>query len=883
MTTTLISAFEAHVARQPDKIFWRDGSGGTGQEWSFAQMRAAAGGFAAAYHTAGLQLAAPLLLFLPHGGGAMAAFIGALLAGGTPCFMACPTTRQHAPVFWASHADVLARLGKPLIVTTSTFAAQMRQAGLAELASGILVADAVAPGAGVVQPADPAVGTAALLVASSGTIARKKFVGMTHAAILAHTAAYAERLAMTGSDNVVNWLPLHHHIGLLAGAVLPMILGQTVTGIPAGDWVARPALLFDALHQHHGHFTWMPNFAFELLEQVVPRDYAGELSHVKAFVNCGEACRPATLHRFAQRFEPLGVRPEQLQLCYTVAESVFAVSQTRPAGTRHTLRLESVKLHRFNQAVDAPKGERAVELFGMGEPLAGADMRISDEDGNPVAEDIVGEITLAGPFVTHEYINDPRTTFERFAHGRFRTGDFGFMRGGELYVLGRKDDQINVNGWRLFGQEVERIINELPGMKPFRSAAFGVFNRKTGSEDLIVVAEYEGPGGADSAGGRQLSRAVRAAVYDQTGIEVSVMHVAEPDWLIRHAGGGITRRASRTKYIKTVAAAVLPAGAAPQGSVTFTELADVIAGHFLCRAADITPATVVGDIAGWNSLSHTTLMLELEAAFDVRFDDTEMFSFVSVADLVRRISILQAKKAPGRPDRNVYRSNGVSIVRLGEANTGAADIVVFAGLAMKMDGGPDVVDFASILAETDLRDSTKYFVTDRRQRFFVDQQKDVAAALDAASPQPKILIGNSTGGYGALLFAQHLPQVQGVLVFGPHPQPPDAIRDEAAHPAVPPVRFHPGVHYCILFGEAGDADDLQQLQAAIDDPSRQHIVIVRNCGHNLLGYLNAEKLLAPVLGCAARPATMAADIAAIVAQLPPKPELRLEPSAPKTA
>jgi len=869
MTRTLVSAFQENALRHPQKVFWRHLSAGHCEEFTFSQVYDRARAFAAAYRDAGLQPGCVVLIFLPHHPDAAAAFLGAMLAGGVPSFMAVPSPRQHQAVFWPSHAGLLQLLDAPLVVTTDMFAAQMRTHGLAALAGGVVAVEAVGRDA-VAGPAfETRADAVALLQHGSGTISRKKFVPMTHQAILRHVDYYAARLGMTAGDNCVNWLPLYHDIGLIAGTVAPMVLGQTVTCMSASEWVARPAVLFEALQLYDGHFTWMPNFAFELVEQAVPRDFAGDLSAVKAFINCGESGKPQSFHRFQQRFSRFGLREEQLQLCYAMAESVFAISQTVPGSRAGSVRLESEKLNRHGLAVDAAEGARATQLFGMGRPLPGIDVRINGADGLGVAENIVGEITLAGECLFSGYLNDPRTTFERFADGRFRTGDSGFMRDGELYVVGRKDDLVTVNGWKLFGQEVERIINELPGMKPWRSAAFGAFNRKTGSEDLVVIVEYDGADGPESDNGKQLGRAIREAVHDQTGIEVSVLRVEAPGWLVRNAGGRITRRASRTKYIKDVAASQAIAEAPSQGSATFVELAGIIAEHFNHPAADVHLGTVAGDVAGWHSLAHTTLMLELESAFGVRFDEAEMFGFVSVADLVRRIEVLRAEQAPSRPDRVMYRTNAASIVRFGAADSVTPDLVIFAGLAMKMGGGLDVMDFASVLAGTDVRNHTKYFITDRRQGFFLDCLDDVSAALNALSDKPKILIGNSMGGYGALLFAQKLTNVQAVLAFVPRTQPPEILRGRA-HPV---VRFRAGVDYSILYGEAEDSDDLQFLQQNIDQLNRQHLIMVRNCGHNLVRYLNAEGLLAPVLGCTADSGTMAGKIRKIVGQLPAKPEL----------
>ena len=44
--------------------------------------------------------------------------------------------------------------------------------------------------------------------------------------------------------------------------------------------------------------------------------------------------------------------------------------------------------------------------------------------------------------------------------------------------------------------------------------------------------------------------------------------------------------------------------------------------------------TVAGDVDGWDSLSHALIVLRLEKAFDIRFDDADLGRVQSVGELV---------------------------------------------------------------------------------------------------------------------------------------------------------------------------------------------------------------------------------------------------------
>jgi len=55
-------------------------------------------------------------------------------------------------------------------------------------------------------------------------------------------------------------------------------------------------------------------------------------------------------------------------------------------------------------------------------------------------------------------------------------------------------------------------------------------------------------------------------------------------------------------------------------------------------AASITAETTAADVPGWTSVAHLTLVLELEKAFKITFDNDEIVSMGSVAAIVERLN-----------------------------------------------------------------------------------------------------------------------------------------------------------------------------------------------------------------------------------------------------
>lgn len=54
-------------------------------------------------------------------------------------------------------------------------------------------------------------------------------------------------------------------------------------------------------------------------------------------------------------------------------------------------------------------------------------------------------------------------------------------------------------------------------------------------------------------------------------------------------------------------------------------------------AASLTEQTTAADVPGWTSVAHLSLVLELEKAFKIAFDNDEIVSMGSVAAVLERL------------------------------------------------------------------------------------------------------------------------------------------------------------------------------------------------------------------------------------------------------
>jgi len=470
-----------------------------------------------------------------------------MLAGLTPAFMPCTSSRQDPALYWSSHATLMARIAPAAIVAEPTDLVEMRASGLDLSRVTALSPSDVPLGA---KPGDalPSIETIALLQHSSGTTGLKKGVKLSYAAILRQLESYGSALALRPGDRFVSWLPLYHDMGLIACWITPVYFGVPVVHIDPFEWLGRPELLLVLIERYNGTHAWLPNFAFEHLARVAaPVAGSVRLESMRAFIDCSEPCRAETFDRFAAAFAASGVQPYMLQCCYAMAETVFAVTQTRlDTPVRRIFIRRTAVAAGQRVEVSACPGDGLSPMLSTGKPIAGAAVEVLNSDGARLPEGHVGEIAVRASFLFSGYNHEPERTAARLRDGLYLTNDQGFLHEGELFILGRIDDVIIVNGKNVYAHDVEAVVAAVPGVKAGRGVALGLYDEAVGSEALVVVAER-----AETVAGPDIDvrRAISAAVFATIGVKPVDIRLVEPDWLVKTTSGKVSRSENLRKYV----------------------------------------------------------------------------------------------------------------------------------------------------------------------------------------------------------------------------------------------------------------------------------------------------------------------------------------------
>ena len=398
--------------------------------------------------------------------------------------------------------------------------------------------------------------TLAFLQYTSGSTGTPKGVILNHANLIHNSALIAHAFENTRSSLGVFWLPSYHDMGLIGGILQPLYVGRTNILMSPVAFLQRPFRWLSAISRFGGTTSGGPNFAYDLcVRKITPKQRERlDLSSWKVAFNGAEPVRQETLDRFAEMFEPCGFRPEAFYPCFGLAEATLIVSGGYVGEKPFVGCYDSAALA-DNRAVRVDRNdEMATGIVGCGHTLPDQEIAVADPETLESCNDgEVGEIWIRGPSVAQGYWREPRSTAETFqatlrdtGEGPFlRTGDLGFVDGGELFVTGRIKDLIIHHGVNVYPQDIEHTVQESHAR--LRSNAGGVFVVEVdGQERLVAVQELKRRKRGDFG---EVLDAIRRGVSREHEMALDAIILIKAGSIPKTSSGKIQRHACREGYL----------------------------------------------------------------------------------------------------------------------------------------------------------------------------------------------------------------------------------------------------------------------------------------------------------------------------------------------
>jgi len=265
----------------------------------------------------------------------------------------------------------------------------------------------------------------------------------------------------------------------------------------------------------------------------------------------------------------------------------------------------------------------------VGTPIGGVEVRIADD----------GEILVRGENVTSGYYENPKSQIPNpksqtqpgtqtdpgsripdpvfDTDGWFHTGDIGERdEQGRIFIKGRKKEMIvTPEGLNVFPEDVERVLNELPGVH--ESAVVGVAQ---GGEERVHAVMVLDPGADKDA----VVRTANSRLQDHQRIR------GASEW----STGSLPRTEGTRKLKRAAIREWVRAGERPVTSAGGDSLESLIARF--AHGRDINSTTTLEEL-GLSSLERVELMIALEDRFQTRLDEGRFSQAARVADLKRLV------------------------------------------------------------------------------------------------------------------------------------------------------------------------------------------------------------------------------------------------------
>jgi long-chain acyl-CoA synthetase len=302
------------------------------------------------------------------------------------------------------------------------------------------------------RPVQPQLQDLAVLQYTGGTTGRAKGAMLTHANLLANCLQGCDSINRHGSDwaeTVVLPLPLYHIYAFTVAQIIMASGGHSVL-------IANPRDV-DGLIRELGHWRMSAFIGLNTLFNVLcdrERFRQLDFSNLKLTLSGGMALTRDA----AQRWQAVTGCP--------VVEA-YGLTETSPAV--------------------AINPTDAIQLGTIGTPLAFTEIKVIDEDGNPVADGTPGNLCVRGPQVMAGYWQQPQETRNSMTDdGYFITDDIAVRQpDGYLRIVDRAKDVIIVSGFNVYPNEVEDVVCAHPDI--IECAAIGVTDSDSGERVKLFV------------------------------------------------------------------------------------------------------------------------------------------------------------------------------------------------------------------------------------------------------------------------------------------------------------------------------------------------------------------------------------------------------------
>lgn len=291
---------------------------------------------------------------------------------------------------------------------------------------------------------------------TSGTTGYPKGAMLTHTNLLSNAVAATKALDVFPSDRFVVFLPLSHAFTFTVCVLLPLYVGASITLIPSVSPFTKVVkrMILDRVNI----FIAVPS-VYDILARKKLPFYIKLLLRFRLCISGASALSSSTLELFQKKFRAPLLQGYGL----TEASPVVCVNRLDTNGNKPGT---------------------------VGKPLDGIEIKVVDDDSNPLPPNTPGELIVKGPGIMKGYYKKETDTAQTIKDSWLYTGDVAVIDSeGFVQIVDRKKDLIIVDGLNIYPSEVENAAQRHPDVSG--CAMIGIDTDGRELPVMFVMAEKE--------------------------------------------------------------------------------------------------------------------------------------------------------------------------------------------------------------------------------------------------------------------------------------------------------------------------------------------------------------------------------------------------------
>jgi long-chain acyl-CoA synthetase len=267
------------------------------------------------------------------------------------------------------------------------------------------------------------------IIFTSGSTGKPKGVMISHKNLIANTQSILEYLKLNKDDRMLVVLPFYYCYGLSLLHTHLRIGGSIIFN---NSFIFIGAIIKNLLDYQCTGFAGVPSH-FQILLRMSDSFKKTSFPQLRYVTQAGGKLAPVFIDEFRESFPDVS-----FVVMYGQTEATARLSYLPP------------------ELYEKKKGS-------MGKGIPGVELRVINENNEPIKPGEVGEVIAKGDNIMMGYFADEEGTKSAIRGGWLFTGDLGTVdEDGYIFLTARKKEIIKVGGKRVSPKEIEAVILQMP-------------------------------------------------------------------------------------------------------------------------------------------------------------------------------------------------------------------------------------------------------------------------------------------------------------------------------------------------------------------------------------------------------------------------------------